>query len=127
MVSSLTQRPQGRSARNRRDVRRTRLQLEALEDRVCPTLTITPAGQALGLSVSVFATGFPTSGGFGALGAAFPTTGGVLVSDAPGNVRLFPTNADGQSAAAAPIGQSYGNLNAVDVAQVGSAIYLTRF
>src|SRR5438270_813460 len=77
------------------------------------SLTITPAGAAEGLSLSTFATGFPhtiggSGGDVGPMGIAFPSSGGVLVADFPGNLRLFPTDADGQSAASAPVGQSYG-------------------
>ena len=32
----------------------------------------------------------------------FPASGGVLVSDGPGNVRLFPTDTDGQNATTVP-------------------------
>src|SRR5438105_2578180 len=61
-------------------------------------LTITPAGAAMGLSLSTFATGFPSSGGAGPFGIVFPSIGGVLVSDKPGNVRRFPSDMDGQDA-----------------------------
>lgn len=57
-------------------------------------LTLTSAGVNQGLSLTTFASGFPNlnvgSGSAGPLGIAFPTTGGVLVSDYPGNVRHFP-------------------------------------
>jgi hypothetical protein len=94
------------------------------------SLTLTPAGMAQGLSLTTFASGFPSAdaggGTFGGpLGIAFPTTGGVLVSDLPGNVRLFPNDLDGQNAASAPIGHNYGSANAVGLAQVGSNIYMT--
>ena len=75
-------------------------------------LTLTAAGIAQGLSLSTFASNFPNSGGIGPLGIAFPTSGGVLVSDGPGNVRLFATDSDGQSAASvAPI-HNFGAGNA---------------
>jgi hypothetical protein len=89
-------------------------------------LTLTPAGVAQGLSLTTFATNFPNSGGVGPLGIAFPTTGGVLVTDAPGNIRLFPTDTDGQNAASAPVGQNYGGSNAVGLAQIGGNIYMSR-
>ncbi len=93
-------------------------------------LTVTPAGAAQGLSLSTFATGFPvadtqsSSGNAGPLGITFTPSGGVLVSDAPGNVRLFATDSNGQTAASAPIGQSYGAFSAVGLATLGGNIYL---
>ena len=81
---------------------------------------------AQGLSLTTFATGFPP-GPFGSpYGIAFPTTGGVLVSDDPGNVRLFPTDTDGQNAANAPVGQNYGTANAVGLGQIGGNIYMAQ-
>jgi hypothetical protein len=50
----------------------------------------------------------------------------VLVTDYPGNVRLFPTDTDGQSASAATIAQNYGLTNAVGLGQVGKTIYMTQ-
>jgi hypothetical protein len=102
------------------------LALEALENRCCPSLTLTQAGIDRGLSLSTFADGFPNQSGAGPYGIAFPS-GGVLVSDAPGNVRLFPADTDGQHAPDAPVGQTYGFLNAVGLAQVGDNIYMTQF
>jgi len=88
-------------------------------------LTLTPEGSAAGFSLSTFATGFPSVGAIGPLGIAFPGSG-VLVTDYPGNVRLFATDTDGQTAASAPIGQNYGSTNAVGLAQVGTHIYMTQ-
>ncbi len=88
-------------------------------------LTLTPAGTALGFSLSTFATGFPTDVGIGPLGIAFPSTGGVLVTDFPGNVRLFPTDTDGQNAGSVPVAQNYGDRNAIGLAQLGGNIYMT--
>ncbi len=89
-------------------------------------LTLTPAGTALGFSLTPFATGFPNNGSVGPLGIAFPSTGGVLVTDYPGNIRLFPTDTNNQSAGATPITMNYGFANAVGLAQVGGNIYMTR-
>ena len=92
-------------------------------------LTLTPAGVAAGFGLSTFASGFPTSpssGANGPNGIAFPSSGGVLVTDYSGNVRLFPTDANGQNAASAPIGQFYGDASAVGLAQVGGKIYMTQ-
>ena len=88
-------------------------------------LTITPAGQAQGLSLSTFATGFPNNAD-GPLGIAFPSPGGVLVTDVNGNIYLFPTDTDGQNAATTPVTQNYGANNAIGLAQVGGGIYMTR-
>jgi hypothetical protein len=99
-------------------------------------IALTRAGQALGLSLSTFATGFPATAGNGGTGShiagptgiAFPAGGGVLVGDAPGNVRRFPADADvpGQTAPSAPVGQNYGLDNALGLAQVGTHIYMTQ-
>ena len=84
--------------------------MEALEPRQLLSLTLTAAGQAAGFGLSTFATGFPELSGIGPLGVVFPASGGVLVSDDPGNVRLFPTDTDGQNATTVPpvSGASYG-------------------
>jgi hypothetical protein len=58
---------------------------------------------------------------------AFPGSGGVLVSDAPGNVRLFPADKDGQSADWFPPAQNYGGFaNAADLVQVNGNIYMSQ-
>ena len=87
-----------------------RFLVEELEPRQLLTLTLTAAGQAAGFGLSTFATGFPSSGGIGPGGVGFPASGGVLVSDALGNVRLFPSDTDGQDAATVPpvSGAAYG-------------------
>jgi sugar lactone lactonase YvrE len=79
-----------------------------------------------GLTLSTFASGFPSSSSVGPLGIAFVPNGTVLVSDYPGNVRVFPNDTDGQNAAGAPVAQNYGGANAVDLAQLGGNIYMTR-
>ncbi len=90
-------------------------------------LSITAAGVAQGLSLTTFATGFPSDGnGVGPLGITFTSNGGVLVSDAPGNTRLFPSDTDGQNATTIPISQNYGTNNALGMAQVGGKIYMTQ-
>lgn len=89
-------------------------------------LTITPAGAAQGLSLTTFATGFPNSSSVGPLGIAFPTSGGVLVSDYPGNVRLFPTDSDGQNAASVTVGQNFGAANAKAITIIGGNIYMNQ-
>jgi hypothetical protein len=93
-------------------------------------LTLTAAGVNQGLGLTTFASGFPTfnstGGVIGPLGIAFPTSGGVLVTDALGNVRLFPTDNNNQNAISAPVGQNYGNFNASGLAQVGGNIYMAQ-
>ncbi len=89
-------------------------------------LTLTPAGTALGFSLSTFASGFPNSRDIGPLGIAFTTTGGVLVSDYPGNVRLFPTDTDGQSASSVAVAKNYGFANVGGLALAGGKIYMAE-
>lgn len=88
-------------------------------------MVLTAAGVAEGFTLTTFATGFP-SNGLGPLGIAFPTTGGVLVSDGPGNVRRFATDTDGQNAASAPVGQNYGSGRAFDMTSSGGHVYMTQ-
>jgi len=89
-------------------------------------LTLTAAGTSQGFGLSTFASGFATSGSIGPLGIAFPSSGGVLVSDQLGNVRRFATDTDGQLASSAPIGQNYGGGNSEGLAQVGGNIYMAQ-
>src|SRR5215831_16458253 len=86
-------------------------------------LTMTPAGTAQGLSLTTFATGFPTTNNIGPLEIVYPGNG-VLVSDILGNVRLFPSHADNQTAASAPVGQNYGSDHADGLVQIGNTIYM---
>jgi hypothetical protein len=105
-----------------------RLLVEALEPRqLLSGLTLTAAAQAAGFSLSTFATGFPQrSDGLGPTAVAFPASGGVLVDDGPGNVRLFPNDTDGQNATMVPpvSGASYGQSHASGIARVGNSLYL---
>jgi hypothetical protein len=90
-------------------------------------LMLTSAGVAKGFELTTFATGFPSASfGAGPFGIVFPAGGGVLVSDAPGNVRLFPTNANNQLASSAPVGGFYGFLNAEGMAIAGGNIYMVQ-
>jgi PEP-CTERM motif len=89
-------------------------------------LVLTSAGIAEGLTLSTFASGFPNTSNVGPLGIVFPASGGVLVSDLPGNVRRFTTDTDGQLASGAVLGQSYGNDLAQDIARLGNNIYMTQ-
>lgn len=100
--------------------------LSALTSSAFAGATLTPAGSANGFTLSTFASGFPAASGlYGPLGIAFTSSGGVLVSDASGNVRLFATDTDGQDAAAAPVGQNYGFFNAFGLAKAGGNFYMT--
>ncbi len=105
------------------------LNVEQLESRWLlsgpPVLNLTPAGRAAGFTLSTFATGFPQRiDGFGPAGITFPASGGVLVADAPGNVRLFPSDTDGQNVTQASPAASYGDSSASGLARVGNSLYL---
>src|SRR5262249_46373741 len=94
-------------------------------------MVLTPAAQAAGFRLSTFASGFPTdrkegNGPVGPLGVALPIGGRVLVTDAPGNIRRFPSDTDGQNAGSVAPLQFYGHNNAAGLAQVRSAIYMTQ-
>lgn len=94
-------------------------------------LTVTPAGAAQGFSLTTFATGFPTGdanpGVAGPIGMAFTSSGGVLVSDLPGDVRLFATDTDGQTASSASsTGPIYGTAGALGIASLGGNFYMGR-
>jgi sugar lactone lactonase YvrE len=102
------------------------LKVEALESRWCPSLTLTSAGVSEGIGISILAVDFPVQGNKSAYGVAFPSSGGVLVSDDPGNVRLFASDTDGQSADWFPPSQNYGTGNAVGMASAGGNVYMTQ-
>jgi len=89
-------------------------------------MTLTAAGVAAGFTLTTFATNFPNTGagGTGPLGIAFPGSG-VMVSDWPGNVRVFPSHADGQDAGAVSA-TAYGTANAVGLAQVAGKLYMAQ-
>jgi RHS repeat-associated protein len=93
-------------------------------------LTLTAAGAAAGFSLTDFANGFPTSGqlnGNGSpIGIAFPPGGGVLVSDFPGNVRLFPTDANGQQAGSFAPAHNYTGNNAMGLTIDNGHFYMTQ-
>jgi streptogramin lyase len=88
---------------------------------------LTAAGSAE-FTLSTFASGFPITSDpcCGPLGIAFPTTGGVMVADYPGNVRVFATDTDGQVASSAPVAQNYGAGNGVGLASSGGKIFMTE-
>jgi DNA-binding beta-propeller fold protein YncE len=94
-------------------------------------LTLTAAGTTQGFTLSTFASGFPTidSGvpgfGFGPFGIGFPGGGAVLVLDAFGDMRRFPTDTDGQNAGLVPVTYNYGNPNPGDIGASGGKLYIT--
>src|SRR6185503_20443737 len=79
-------------------------------------MTLTPAAVAAGYTLSTFATNFPNDGSAGPVGIAFPG-GGVMVSDFPGHIRVFPTHADGQDAAAV-VAVDYPSIDATGIAEL---------
>lgn len=93
-------------------------------------MVLTAAGMAKGFTLTTFAGGFPTvdSGlpGFadGPFGIAFTRAGGVLVEDIFGDMRLFPTDTDGQSAGSVPVVANYGLFNAADMAVSAGQFYM---
>jgi hypothetical protein len=90
-------------------------------------LTLTAAGIAQGLSLSTFADNFPHgSNGIGPIGITFPTTGGVLITESSGNVRLFPTDTDGQNAASITPINNFGGGGAFGLARLNGNIYMTQ-
>jgi hypothetical protein len=56
----------------------------------------------------------------------FRNQGGELVADGPGNVRLFPTDSDGQSAAYVSPSQKFDYSDDFALAKVGATIYMTQ-
>lgn len=90
--------------------------------------TLTAAGVADGFTLSQFASGFPITSFpcCGPLGIAFPTSGGVMVSDYPGNVRVFATDTDGQNAASVTPAAFYGSGNGVGLAVAGGVVYMAE-
>jgi hypothetical protein len=93
-----------------------------------PTLTAAAGPGGLGFTISQFAYNFPMLGSpcCGPLGIAFLDSNKVMVSDYPGNVRIFQTDSDGQNAATATIAANYGNQNAVGLARLGNFVYMTQ-
>jgi len=98
----------------------------ALHSNARAQLSLTTTGSALGFTLSTFADGFPFANSTGPLGIGFRNDGGVIVTDAPGNVRVFSTDKDGQHAGSAVIGQTYGFGNAVGLSQIGNNFYMAR-
>jgi hypothetical protein len=82
-----------------------------------------------GFQLTTFASGFPENGATGPAGVAFPSSGGVLVTDAAGNVRVFPTDTDGQNAASVP--PTPGSPGLADaprgIAKLNGLLYMTLY
>ncbi len=90
-------------------------------------LKLTPEASSAGFELTELARNIPSVDIAGPLGIAFPSTGGVLVSDRAGNIRRFPTSSDGQNAESFAPSQNYGFTGAVDIAKVGNKLYMTQF
>jgi hypothetical protein len=88
-------------------------------------MALTQGSINAGLTLTTFASNFPSSGSVGPLGILFLLSGGVMVTDYPGNLRILPNDANGQDASAVADARKYGNHDAVGLAQLGSAIYMT--
>lgn len=91
-------------------------------------LILTTAGASQGFALSVFASGFAvSSSGVGPDGIAFLSSGSVLTTDwAAGGVQVFPSDTDGQDAAAVPYAQTYGSNNAQSIALAAGNLYLSQ-
>lgn len=100
------------------------LGLAALAPQAGAEMALTSGATTAGFALTTFATGFPLDGNIGPLGIAF-SGGSVIVSDYPGNVRVFSTDADGQSATSFPVAHNYGSHNAIGLASAGGAFYMT--
>ncbi len=86
-------------------------------------MQLTPAASTAGFKLTLFADGFPNVYGIGPVGIGFPNSGGVVVTDYPGNVRLFPTNTDGQHANAINPAQNLGSSSGAGIAKAGGHIF----
>ncbi len=91
-------------------------------------MMLTPDGVAAGFQLTTFADGFPSdpTTNVGPLGITFAPGGGVMVSGYPGDVRVFPTDTDGQHIASVSVAQNYGLSNAVGLAQAGGNYYMAQ-
>jgi hypothetical protein len=99
-----------------------RPQVLPLEGRCIPALHLTPAGTALGLTLTTFATGFPNppqDPAIGPMGITFTHSHKVMVADRTGTLYVFPTDTDGQSVTdAGVIHHDYGYDNALGLASL---------
>ncbi|MEP6754509.1 MAG: hypothetical protein ABJA67_03325 [Chthonomonadales bacterium] len=88
-------------------------------------LNLTAYGSLRGFTISMFADKFPSSSNIGPLGIGFNGDGSVIVSDYPGNVRVFATDTDGQHANLVAPTSSSSVSNTVDIADAGGKHYIT--
>ena len=78
-------------------------------------------------SLSTSITGFTPDTIVGPIGIVFPSTGGMLVADESGTLRLFNSDANGQTiSAATQVGSSFGKGNTEGLATLGSAVYMAE-
>jgi hypothetical protein len=89
-------------------------------------LALTTAGVNAGYQLTTFATGFPNYNTNGPLGMAFSNSGGILVSDYLGNVRRFPTTADGQNASSVNPSANFGVASGEDIVRANGNLYMAR-
>ncbi len=99
-------------------------------DQQSQQMTLTQAGVAAGFSLTTFAAGFPqTKDRIGPLGITFPGST-VLVTDYPGHVRVFPTDADNQVAGSTSPSvlptALYRGGDAAGLATLNGVIYMTQ-
>jgi hypothetical protein len=91
------------------------------------SMVLTAEGTAQGFTLTTFADSFPTTSTCcGPLGIAFPTSGGVLVSDYPGDTRLFTTDTDNQHATNFAVAQNFATSNGDGLTSLGGKIYMAE-
>ncbi len=89
-------------------------------------MVLTANAIAAGFQLTTFASGFPSIGSVGPLGIAFNGSQ-VIVSDNPGNVRVFPTDTDGQSAGSVSVGHNYGYGYASGLTLANGRYYMSQY
>jgi hypothetical protein len=86
---------------------------------------MTSAALAAGLQLTTFTSDFPQrSDGLGPFGLGLPASGGVPVTDGAGNVRLFPSDTDGQDAVSVPPTPGAADF-AAGIASLSNQLYIT--
>lgn len=86
-------------------------------------MQLSPQAQAAGYKLTLFADQFPTLVGIGPVGIGFPNSGGVLVTDYPGNIRLFPADIDGQHANTVVPAVNLGAAAGAGIAKSGGNVF----
>ena len=104
----------------------TSLALSLLPNSANAQMVLTANAIAAGFGLSTFATGFPSSSNIGPFGIAFDGNK-VIVSENLGNVRIFPTDTDGQTVASAPIAQYYGFGDANGIGSGNGRYYMAQY